>query len=183
MKVMLQSENGVLGLGPFLFEGEEDADLINARKETVSVLDGRSFFSSDESFAMIRGLFLDMTMLGAMQVSIVSQYGNWMIPGKMVRGMGGAMDLVSSPTTRVVATMEHTAKVRVPYYWRSSKDLPLTGKNVVDLIVTEMAVFEVCKENGLRLVEIGEGVSLDDVRAATGGSFQVSADLKTMGQV
>ncbi|CAI8001010.1 Succinyl-CoA:3-ketoacid coenzyme A transferase 1, mitochondrial [Geodia barretti] len=137
MKVMLQSENGVLGLGPFLFEGEEDADLINARKETVSVLDGRSFFSSDESFAMIRGLFLDMTMLGAMQVCQVSQYGNWMIPGKMVRGMGGAMDLVSSPTTRVVATMEHTAKCGC-CVGRSSKDLPLTGKNVVDLIVTEM---------------------------------------------
>ncbi|RCN30819.1 3-oxoacid CoA-transferase, B subunit [Ancylostoma caninum] len=181
IKVHLQSENGVIGVGPYPKKGKEDADLINAGKETITLLPGASIFGSDESFAMIRGSHMDITILGALQVSQFGDLANWMIPGKLVKGMGGAMDLVSAPGARVIVTMEHCSKNGEPKILPVC-DLPLTGKHVASRIITDMAVFDVDKQTGLTLIEVRSDLNVDDIKKVTGAPFKVSDDLKPMGQ-
>ncbi|KAK3674573.1 hypothetical protein LTR78_005659 [Recurvomyces mirabilis] len=179
--VQLQSENGILGLGPYPQKGHEDPDLINAGKETVTLRPGAACFGSDESFGMIRSGRIDLTILGAMQVSAKGDLANWALPSR-IKGMGGAMDLVSQPDkTKVVVTMEHTDKKGRPKILNQCQ-FPLTGRSCVSLIITELAVFEVDFTNGLTLIEHAEGVTVDDIKAKTEAPFTVSENLKVMQQ-
>jgi 3-oxoacid CoA-transferase subunit B len=171
MEVTLQSENGMLGIGPFPYEGEEDPDLINAGKQTISELPSSSYFGSEQSFAMIRGGHIDLTVLGAMEVSEGGDIANWMIPGKMIKGMGGAMDLVAG-VKKIIVVMEHVSKNGDPKFIPACT-LPLTGKNVVDMIVTDLAVFQ--RSNHLspfRLIELAPGVSAEEVAAKTTARYE-----------
>ncbi len=177
MTVTLQSENGMLGMGPFPYEGEESADLINAGKQTITELPQTSYFSSADSFGMIRGGHINLSILGGMQVAQNGDLANWMVPGKMIKGMGGAMDLVAG-VPRVVVVMEHSEKSGAAKFKRECS-LPLTGKGVVDLLITELAVFEIDRGgSGSRLVEIAHGVSLDEIKARTEAEFSLGPDLK-----
>ena len=166
IEVTLQSENGMLGIGPFPYPDEVDADLINAGKQTISELDSSSYFSSSDSFAMIRGGHIDLTVLGAMEVDQQGDIANWMIPGKMIKGMGGAMDLVAG-VKKIIVVMEHVSKNGDPKFIRECT-LPLTGKNVVDMIITDLAVFQrPDHDSPFKLIELAPGVTADEVREKT----------------
>jgi len=170
MTVTLQSENGMLGIGPFPYEGEEDADLVNAGKQTISELASTSYFSSSDSFAMIRGGHIDLTVLGAMEVAENGDIANWMIPGKMIKGMGGAMDLVAG-VKKIIVVMEHVSKNGDPKFIPACT-LPLTGKNVVDMIITDLAVFQRPDHASLfKLIEMAPGVSADEVAGKTTAKY------------
>ena len=178
MDVILQSENGMLGFGPFPYEGEEDPDLINAGKQTVTEVKGTSYFNSADSFAMIRGGHIDLSILGAMEVAENGDLANWMIPGKMVKGMGGAMDLVAG-VKKVIVTMEHVSKDGQSKLLKECT-LPLTGKRVVDMVITELGVFSIDKHGpgGVILIQLADGVTVDEVKAKTKAALTVSPSLK-----
>ncbi len=178
LNVVLQSENGLLGIGPFPKEEDVDADLINAGKQTVSMLPGSSLFSSAESFAMIRGGHVDLTILGAMEVSENGDIANWKIPGKMVKGMGGAMDLVASADNIIVA-MQHKSKSGASKLLKECT-LPITGINCVNKIVTDMAVLDVLPEGGFKLLERAPGVSVEEIRQSTEGKLIIEGDIPEM---
>ncbi|HWU95755.1 MAG TPA: 3-oxoacid CoA-transferase subunit B [Sphingomonas sp.] len=173
VEVTLQSENGMLGIGPFPYDDEVDPDLINAGKQTISELPQSVYFGSEQSFAMIRGGHIDLTVLGAMEISETGEIANWMIPGKMIKGMGGAMDLVAG-VKKIIVVMEHNSKDGAPKFVPNC-DLPLTGKNVVDMIITDLAVFQRPDHNSpFRLIELAPGVSEEDVAAKTTAKYEVA---------
>ncbi len=178
MDVVLQSENGMLGMGPFPYEDEADPDLINAGKQTITEIPGTAYFNSADSFAMIRGGHIDLSILGAMEVSAKGDLANWMIPGKMVKGMGGAMDLVAG-VKKVVVVMEHTNKAGEGKIMNECT-LPLTGKHCVDMVITDLCVFEIERGVGLTLIELAPDVTLEEIRSKTKAEFKVADSLSTV---